>query len=880
MSFIKWFLGICLTAIIIILLAVLILPRVIDPNDYRAQIASQASQALGRNIELNGELSLSVFPWLGVDVSDVRIAQPEGVKKQLSEAKEFLQVANAQLRLKLMPLLGKRVEVDTIVLVEPEIHFVKINDSLNSLSGLGETADSKPNTPEPTDAGQMGEGMEQGVVLLVQGVQIQDASFVYEDYSVKPRTGAPERYSLSEANLEIGNLLSEKYVPLAIKARASAPSAYQAPLEVQLNADVRLDIQARNIETKTISVSVSSVEAQPQKVNLELASLSIKDQFSKLSLGQLEGDVILNLPSETGELQPVNAQLALEQLKMDVNALALTLDTVSLDANVLDHEVELDLPSVQANLQTGVLSAPSIKARSGELDAKVSSLKVVDFLDAPKAKGSLSINEFSLVKLLSDLGVDYELKSDAPAQVSFNTSFAAGLDNISLSGIQARLDESTLSGDLSVRDFALPEISFDLNSNGINVDDYLPESANDESAGVGDQGDVSGVEALAVPMAIFKQFRANGAFKADYLVFNGAKLEQVDVQVVSNAEKVEIIPNASLYDGGIKGRIVYSENNNQPELRIKQSIDLVSLGSLLSDAGITDQLSGIGSLDIDVSVIESEGQQSNKGTIKLLAKNGALKGVDIKKVLDDAQRQYDRLKGKEAVSEAQDGEVAEGDFNENDETRFAELLGTIELDNFNLKNNDFSLKAPLFRINGSGGIDIAKQSLNYLTKISVVNTSKGQGGDELDKLKGITLPVRFKGSLTSPDFSIDLKELYRIAAKRKIEEKKSKLVQEKLGIEGGGQLSTKDILRAAAAKRIDEKYGTGKSQAESNTGANASGTANQEAANEESSKLDAAEKANAEPLSREQTREQEKEQAKDQLKEDVKNLLLDGLFGK
>jgi AsmA protein len=391
----------------------------------------------------------------------------------------------------------------------------------------------------------------------------------------------------------------------------------------------------------------------------------------------------------------------------------------------------------------------------------------------------------------------------------------------------------------------------------------LPET-DEQSKTKSEDGESSSAQALVVPLAVFKEFKANGEFKADYVVFNGARLEDIDVQVTSNANRLEVIPKASLYDGGLAGRLVYSEVGGEPQLNIKQSIDLVSLGSLLADAGITDQLSGIGTLDIDLTIFEKAGQQFNTGTVKLLAKNGALKGVDVKKVLDNARRQYDQLKGRD---------IADGDFDENDETRFAELLGTIEIDNFKLRNNDFSLKAPLFRVTGKGDIDVLNQNIDYLTKISVVNTSKGQGGEELEKLAGITLPVRFSGKLTAPKFSLDLKELYKVAAQRKVEERKAELVQEKLGIEGGEALSTKDILRAAAARKIDEKYGTGKTS---------EGTSKSDV--DSATNKDQAADVSAEPRLSQQTKEpteaEIKEQAKDQLKEDVKNLLLDGLFNR
>ena len=38
---------------------------VFDPNDYRDRIESEVEKRTGRSLAIEGELSLSVFPWIG-----------------------------------------------------------------------------------------------------------------------------------------------------------------------------------------------------------------------------------------------------------------------------------------------------------------------------------------------------------------------------------------------------------------------------------------------------------------------------------------------------------------------------------------------------------------------------------------------------------------------------------------------------------------------------------------------------------------------------------------------------------------------------------------------------------------------------------------------
>jgi len=58
--------------LLLIVVAVVVAPLVIDPNDYREQIQSAVKNKTGRDLLINGDLSLSVFPWVGVGVNDAR----------------------------------------------------------------------------------------------------------------------------------------------------------------------------------------------------------------------------------------------------------------------------------------------------------------------------------------------------------------------------------------------------------------------------------------------------------------------------------------------------------------------------------------------------------------------------------------------------------------------------------------------------------------------------------------------------------------------------------------------------------------------------------------------------------------------------------------
>ena len=280
-------------------------------------------------------------------------------------------------------------------------------------------------------------------------------------------------------------------------------------------------------------------------------------------------------------------------------------------------------------------------------------------------------------------------------------------------------------------------------------------------------------------------------------------MEDIDVRVVSSAGSVTITPSASLYDGKLDGTIAYTESGDSV-LKVQQNVDLVDLGRMLTDADVSEQLRGLGSLAIDVLVRESNGVQTNQGTIKLEASKGEISGVDVNAILGRANNVMALLSSKgnsASESDAQDS----GETDKEGITSFADMSGTFNLDNFVITNDDFVLNAPAFAVSGEGVIDVAKQTVNYLIEVAVADNIDGVLGEKLDKIKGQRIPIRCTGALDAPLCLPDAKRLYKNFLSARIDQKKAEFLEEKLGIEDGEKLSTKDVLKGFLINKLDKK---------------------------------------------------------------------------
>ncbi len=86
-----------------------ILTLTVDPNKYKKEISQAVERMTGRSFTFEGDLSLSVFPWLGVSTGGLTLGE-----SPLFGDGHFVSVKSADIHLKLLPLLGGRYELDSL----------------------------------------------------------------------------------------------------------------------------------------------------------------------------------------------------------------------------------------------------------------------------------------------------------------------------------------------------------------------------------------------------------------------------------------------------------------------------------------------------------------------------------------------------------------------------------------------------------------------------------------------------------------------------------------------------------------------------------------------------------------------------------------------
>jgi uncharacterized protein involved in outer membrane biogenesis len=137
-------LGIAIAVIVVLLIAaVLIVPHLINVNQYHGQIQSQLEKRLGRQVTL-GNMGLRLFP-PAFNVENTTIAEDP----HFNTGRPFATADKLAVSVKFWPLLRKQLEVNSLELVHPHIELVRNAQGVWNFASLGQ--ESKP-TAQKTPA--------------------------------------------------------------------------------------------------------------------------------------------------------------------------------------------------------------------------------------------------------------------------------------------------------------------------------------------------------------------------------------------------------------------------------------------------------------------------------------------------------------------------------------------------------------------------------------------------------------------------------------------------------------------------------------------------------------------------------------------------------
>jgi len=349
-------------AVAVLALAAVGLSLFVDPNDYKGQIAGLVRDRTGRELRIDGDLRLTFFPWLGVEVEGVELADAPGFGPQ-----PFARVARVQVRVKLLPLVKRQVEMDTVVVHGLVLHLIKDAQGHGNWDDLSAAAGAPPAAEEPSKEGG---GTPPAAAFALGGLDVRDAQLVWQDQ------GAGSRYAVSGLNLHTGALRLDGPVDvtLACDLESSVPALTG---HVDLDGTVAADLAGQQITIggAHVAAKVRGATVPGGEASVDLAA-SVHVDLAKPTVQVSELRATAALP--TGGL-PVGGKV------MVTGAVVVDLAAQRLVADALQVVAEL----AGATLPGGAATVTVATAGSADLGRQAAQLSRLDVTAVVPEGGAL-----------------------------------------------------------------------------------------------------------------------------------------------------------------------------------------------------------------------------------------------------------------------------------------------------------------------------------------------------------------------------------------------------------------------------------------------------------------------------------------------------------
>lgn len=511
---------------------------------------------------------------------------------------------------------------------------------------------------------------------------------------------------------------------------------------------------------------------KPLVLQLENLVMGAPDKPTLTAKGSIRSALVTDLGRQTHALNALNADLQLG---------GSALPGGKPQALQLSAQVLADLAAQQLSFSGLRLSAMGLKANAARW--RISPLNGSE----PTLEGDLTLAPFDPRALLATLGVAVPKTADATVlkTASLSTQLSATASSGSLKGMTLKLDDTTLRGDVNVRDFSTAAASFALSADRLDADRYLPPAPKPGASIGADATPAAKANANAteLPIDTLAALNAQGTLEVAALKLKNLKLAAVRLKLDGTrggTHRQQLA--ASLYGGSADMALSVASGARHT---VKLALTGINLAPFLKDLINGDKLSGKGSLMLDATSTGRNVGAAKKaldGKFGFKLSDGAVKGFNLGQIMRSGQAVLARQMPAASSTEATD---------------FAELRGSGTITNGVVQSSDLTAKNPLLRLEGAGEVNLVTETINYLAKPTLVNTAGGQGGKELAGLSGITVPVRLTGDLYKPKVSIDWQSALQQQAVTEL--------RDKLGLSEETVREKREELRAKAKQEIGKQ---------------------------------------------------------------------------
>ncbi|PWI35013.1 AsmA family protein [Vibrio albus] len=465
-------LGAMLLTVVVAVSAVLLM---VDPNQFKPVIVQQTKQQAGLDLIIEGDLSWSIYPSIGLSLGKTELRNPEGFSNE-----NLLKIDSINVDISLLPMLSKELVIGDVSMDGAEIYLETLKNGQTNLDFLtkqeAQTDTTQPKVSEVPSAGEEPEGVaEETEQSRAWGGRLAGISITQARLEINnQQTG--EHTKLYDVGLSVSEFEANKWTAITFSAKGSSnQQMFSASGQAQLKLsqglsdyalkDIQLEAAFNDPTTDIASAKVSldtfefdkknrmdfSVEGTAADTDIDLngsSNLTIDKAISHVVMDELTlGSAFSGAALPRSPLQvDMNASLSFDINKQQ---LELALEKLALDDITLDGQSEVTLgavPKVRFSLHSPDVDMDKFL---GLNDVKAGSEGQADSVSGENAAGAEQTQtepDLSVLKTLDikgDIRID-KLKASNARMQNVNLIVSVNRGVVELSSFESELYDGSI----------------------------------------------------------------------------------------------------------------------------------------------------------------------------------------------------------------------------------------------------------------------------------------------------------------------------------------------------------------------------------------------------------------------------------------------------
>ncbi|MBF8222905.1 AsmA family protein [Halomonas sp. 328] len=693
---------------LVMVAAVIYVTTFFDPNDLKPRLIQVVRDQSGLELALEGPLSWSFYPRLGVSVSEAEAWLPE----QALEEEPFVAFAQAEVSLAFTPLLRGMIAIEGLTLDGMRLNLERDAEGRGNWETLLERLDGEEAAERvlaPAAAGVAPGEAGMAVALNIASVQLRDGRVRFEDHQqglhlyaealqitgtqVNPSRAFPLRSGFTLRTYPQDH--DDETPPLY-----TSEVGFDGRVRLGL-ADGRYRLEDASLTTRT---ELAELAGHRQRLDLRLAELVAEPAQGRYS-------------AEGGQLE-----LGLSHPELGASPLSLSLGFVA-DADLGTQEIML------RDLQ---LEGPDGLRLNGNLTAS-------QVLESPRYTGQVRLAPLSLRPWLNRFDLLPETRDDNVfADVALTSPLRGDPSRLELTNLTLVLDGATFTGRLGAQ-LDGSALGFELQGDRFDLDRYLPPDTVGEAQaalpGVS-AAHAEGEEAGGLSLEWLQGLSLDGQLALGQLKAFALELDEVRLALAGEGQRHRLERlEARLYDGTLEASGALDQSESPVRWSLTPQLARVQVApvyrALLDEASpLRGRLSLEGELTTRGERIERWPNHLN-GQLALRIQDGAMLDVNVSREMCE-------------LVAALEGRQSERQWS--DDTRFERIQASLTIRDGVVHNDDLDIAVPGIALGGEGELNLVTRRFDYAARARFVD-----GADAAcpvnPRLERVPLPVRCVGSL-------------------------------------------------------------------------------------------------------------------------------------